>query len=108
MAGLYQLRLRRGITILNFMFDGRTIANAPDFGNVSYFDSPKYNRLLEQASRLTGDERERAYSALDVDLSKNAAPAIPISYDRVLSLVSARTGCVVVNPELDLTAVCLK
>ena len=97
-----------GDTILNFMFDGRTIANAPDFGNVSYFDSPKYNRLLEQASRLTGDERERAYSALDVDISKNAAPAIPISYDRVLNLVSARTGCVVVNPNLDLTAVCLK
>jgi peptide/nickel transport system substrate-binding protein len=99
-----------GDTILNWMFDGRTIANAPNFGNLSYFNSPKYNRLLERASRLPygGAEREEAYAALDVDISRNAAPAIPISYDRAFTLVSARTGCVVVNPTLDLTAVCLK
>ena len=94
---------------LNWMFDGRTIANAPDFGNLSYFDSRKYNRLLEQASRLPyGPERDEAYAELDVDISKNAAPVIPISYDSILTLVSARTGCVVVNPYLDLAAVCLK
>jgi peptide/nickel transport system substrate-binding protein len=98
-----------GDTILNWMFDGRTIANAPNFGNLSYFNSPKYNRLLERASRLPyGAEREEAYAALDVDISRNVAPAIPISYDRAFTLVSARTGCVVVNPTLDLTAVCLK
>ena len=97
------------LTLLNWMFDGGTIANAPNFGNLSYFDSPKYNRLLEQASRLPlGAERDRAYAALDVDLAKNVAPAIPISYDRILTLVSQRTGCVVVNPYLDLAAVCLK
>ena len=91
------------------MFDGSTIANAPNFGNLSYLDSPKYNRRLRQASQLpVGPERERAYAALDVDISRNVAPAIPISYDRVLTLVSARTGCVVVNPFLDLAAVCLK
>ena len=90
------------------MFDGRTIANAPGFGNFSYFDSPKYNRLLERPRGSLWAERDEAYGELDVDISKNAAPAIPISYDSILTLVSARTGCVVVNPYLDLTAVCLK
>ena len=62
-------------SILNWMFDGRTIADAPNFGNWSYFDSPKYNRLLEEASRLTGAKRDQAYRDLDVMLSRDAAPA---------------------------------
>jgi peptide/nickel transport system substrate-binding protein len=98
-----------GDTILNWMFDGRTIVNAPDFGNFSYFDSPKYNRLLERASRMPyGTVRSRTYADLDIDLARNAAPAIALAYDRILTLVSSRTGCVVVNPFLDLAAVCLK
>ena len=91
------------------MFDGRTIADAPEFGNFSYFNSPKYNRALAQASRIpTGPERYRTYGELDVDIARNAAPAIAVSYDNTPTLVSARTGCVIVNPELDLAAVCLK
>ena len=88
------------------IFDGRTIGQ-PGNNNWSYFNSPKYNRLLDQASRLTGDERYRAYGELDVRLSRDAAPAIPISVVNALAFVSARTGCVLMNPWLDLTAVCL-
>jgi ABC-type transport system substrate-binding protein len=93
---------------LNFLFDGRTIGE-PGFGNYSYFNSRKYNRLLDAASRLpVGSERYRSYGELDVDIAKNAAPAIAFAYDNTLTLVGPRTGCVIVNPELDLTAVCLK
>jgi peptide/nickel transport system substrate-binding protein len=95
-------------SILNWMFDGRTIADAPNFGNWSYFDSPKYNRLLEEASRLTGAKRDQAYRELDVMLSRDAAPAIPFAALNAWAFVSARVGCVVMNPGLDLTAVCLK
>jgi peptide/nickel transport system substrate-binding protein len=95
-------------SLLNFLFDGRTIGQ-PNFGDLSYFNSPKYNSLLARASRIpVGTERYRTYGELDVDLAKNAAPAIAVSYDNTPTLVSARTGCVVVNPELDLAAVCLK
>ena len=98
-----------GETILNWMFDGTTIANAPDFGNISYFNSPRHNRLLERASQLPlGPARDRAYAALDVDLARNAAPAVAYAYDRFLTLVSERTDCVIVNPYLDLAAVCLR
>jgi ABC-type transport system substrate-binding protein len=89
------------------IFDGRTIGQ-PGSSNFSYFNSPKYNRLLDRAARLSGDERYRAYGELDVQLSRDAAPAIPISVVNALVFVSARVGCVVTNPFLDLTAVCLK
>ncbi len=89
------------------MFDGRTIGR-PGFVNWSYFSAARYNRLLDQASALYGEPRYRAYGELDVQISRDEAPAIPYAYDNALSLVSARTGCVIVNPYLDLAAVCLK
>ena len=88
-------------------FDGRTIGRL-DSGNLGSFNSPKVNRLLDDASRLTGDARYRAYAELDVLLARDFAPAIPISVVNALAFVSKRTGCIVMNPFLDLTAVCLK
>ncbi len=70
-------QMARDPSFLEWMFDGRSIANAPDFGNWSYFNSPKYNRLFDEASRLTGAERYRVYAELDVRLSRDVAPAIP-------------------------------
>lgn len=92
---------------LAFLFDGRSIGD-PQSGNWSYYNSPKYNRRFEAASRLTGADRYRAYGALDVDLARDAAPAVPYGVPNALTFVSAHVGCVVVNPTLDLTAVCLK
>lgn len=94
--------------ILNDLFDGRTIGR-PGNINWSYFSSAKYNALLDAASRLpVGAKRSRVYGALDVDIARNAAPAIAVSYDNALTFVSKRTGCVIANPFLDLAAVCLK
>jgi peptide/nickel transport system substrate-binding protein len=95
-------------SLLNDIFDGRTIGQ-PGSNNLSHFNSPKYNSMLEAVARLpVSRARARAYGALDVDLSRNAAPAVPVAYEYALTLVSARAGCVVVNPQLDLAAVCLK
>lgn len=95
-------------SFLNDLFHGGSIGKSGS-SNYSYFDSPYFNRVLERTSRLPiGPERNRAYGALDVAISRDAAPAIPYSYDNTLTLVSRRTGCVIVNPELDLAAVCLK
>jgi ABC-type transport system substrate-binding protein len=89
------------------LFDGRTIGR-PGNQNWSYFNSPKVNRLLDVAARLTGSERNRAYGDLDVLLSEDLAPAIPVSIVNAPTFVSARVGCIALNPWLDLTAVCLK
>jgi len=89
------------------IFDGSTIGT-PANTDYSYFNSSKYNRLLRAASLLTGEARYRAYGKLDVEITRDAAPGVAYGMDNALTLVSARTGCVVVNPYLDLEAVCLK
>jgi peptide/nickel transport system substrate-binding protein len=92
---------------LTGLFDGALIGT-PGNSNLSYFDSPAWNRALRQASRLTGQARYRAFGKLDVQIARDAAPAVAYGFDNALTVVSARTGCVVVNPELDLAAACLR
>jgi peptide/nickel transport system substrate-binding protein len=94
-------------TVLNGLFDGGLIGK-PSNGNYSNFNSPKWNRTLRRASRLPRNRFNRAYGRLDVSIAGGAAPAVAWSVDNALTLVSARTGCVVVNPYLDLEAVCIK
>jgi ABC-type transport system substrate-binding protein len=93
--------------VLNVLFDGRLIDTPYSF-DVGRFDSPKYNALLDAASRLTGLARYRAYGKLDIRLARKAAPMVPYENERVSNFVSTRVGCIVVNPFLDLAAVCLK
>jgi peptide/nickel transport system substrate-binding protein len=93
--------------ILNLLFDGSTIGK-PGNGNYSYFNSPKWNRILSRAARLRGEARYRTYGRLDVELARDEAPAAVWGVDDALTLVSARTRCVIANPYLDLATVCLK
>jgi peptide/nickel transport system substrate-binding protein len=92
--------------MLNVLFDGRLIGTPYGF-NLSYFNSRRYNALLDAASRLTGSARYRAYGKLDVDLAENQAPMVAYENETILTLVSKRVGCLVLNPFLDLAAVCL-
>jgi ABC-type transport system substrate-binding protein len=89
------------------LFDGRTIV-PPSTDNYARFNSPEYNRLIEQASLLRGTPRYAAFGELDVRLARDEAPAIAYSNGNSWAFVSARTGCVVMNPYFDLTAICLK
>jgi len=88
-------------------FDGRTIGQ-PDNSNWSYFKSSKFDRLLDRAAGLSGAARYKAYGELDMQLARDAAPAIAVLNPNTWAFVSARVDCVVMNPSLDLTAVCLK
>lgn len=95
---------------LDCLFDGKWI-RGPEHENGcdwSYFNSPRFNRRLSAASRLTGAARSRAFGKLDLELTRDAAPAIPFAHGNELTLVSRRTGCVILNPSLDLDAVCLR
>jgi peptide/nickel transport system substrate-binding protein len=89
--------------ILNVLLDGRFIGGT----NYARFDSGKYNRLLRRAAGLRGSARRQAYGGLDVQLARDAAPMIPVEYNNAPTLVSERTGCIVLRPYLDLTAACL-
>ena len=89
---------------LNLYFESRFIGRT----NASNLRSAKYDGRLRAASRLRGDERLRAYGQLDVDLMRDVAAVVPLTYIREPTLVSKRVGCVLLRPALDLAAVCLK
>jgi ABC-type transport system substrate-binding protein len=89
---------------LNVFFDSRFIGGS----NWARFDSPEYDRQLRRAASLQGRARARAYGALDVRLARDAAPMAGTAFMNEPTLLSERVGCIVLRPELDLTAVCLK
>ena len=76
--------------------------------NWTHLNDPRINRLLDRAARLSGPPRYRAYGNVDVQLARDAAPAVAVLNPNTWAFVSSRVGCVVMNPSLDLTAVCLK
>ena len=92
-------------TYVNSLFDSQFIGAG---GNIGRFASPKYDRLMRHAAHLQGAARYRAYAQLDAQLMRDAAPSAPIALFTEPTLVSARLGCLVLRPALDLTAACLK
>ena len=64
---------------------------------------------MRQAARLPqGARRGSTYSALDAELARDSAPFAAVDVLNEPTLVSARVGCIVLRPVLDLTAVCLR
>ena len=57
---------------INVLLDGQNI-QAANNSNYSYLSSPKYNKLMTDASKLSGGARYDAYGKLDVDMMRNAA-----------------------------------
>jgi peptide/nickel transport system substrate-binding protein len=94
---------------LNVLLSGDSLHDSNN-NNVAYFNSPKYNKAMDQASHLVGAKRFSTYGALDVDMMKNDPPwAVRANInDRIF--VSKRTGCFVFNAvfSVDLAAVCIK
>jgi peptide/nickel transport system substrate-binding protein len=93
---------------LHMIFDGRQLRSSTEHFNFSHFDVPRINRRLDEISRLTGRAFQREYGDLDVELARDYVPAVAYAYLNELTLVSARTGCVVNNPFFNLAAVCLR
>jgi ABC-type transport system substrate-binding protein len=95
---------------INVLFDG-TRLQAENNVNVSYFNDPAFNRKMEQAARLSGDERLRTYGNLDIDMMRNGAPAAPYINTNSRIFVSEELGCYNfsnVNSSTNLVAVCKK
>jgi hypothetical protein len=68
-------------------------------------------RKLERAARLTGAARYRAYTALSVELARDAAPWVVYATGTEREFFSARIGCQVFQPvigSVDLAALCAR
>jgi peptide/nickel transport system substrate-binding protein len=93
---------------INLLLDGRTIQRTGNLDR-SYFNSPYYNRLIDQAGSLSGDARYAAYGKLAVDIARSAAPMAAYMDRNTRFLVSSRVGCVRVGAHgLDLAELCIK
>jgi peptide/nickel transport system substrate-binding protein len=90
---------------VNLLLEGRFVGGT----NITGFASSGYDELMRRAARLPDARaRNRAYGDLDVRLARDAAPLAALNIVNEATLVSARVGCVVLRPVLDLTAVCLE
>jgi ABC-type transport system substrate-binding protein len=82
---------------INVLLDGSNIQEANN-SNYSYLNSPKYNKLMADASKMSGAARYDAYGKLDVDLMRNAAPWAPLSNGNVREFISARVTNYLFHP----------
>jgi ABC-type oligopeptide transport system substrate-binding subunit len=94
---------------INVLLSGDSLHESNN-NNVAYFNDPAYNKKMLAAAKLSGAKRYSTYGALDVDISKNAAPWAARNNFNDRILVSKRVGCFTFNPiySVDLAALCLK
>jgi len=94
---------------INVLLSGNSLHDSNN-NNVAYFNSAKYNKQMEAASRLSGAARYQAYGNLDVDMFKNDPPWAAYQNFNSRIFVSKRFGCFVYNAiyTIDLAAACLK
>jgi ABC-type transport system substrate-binding protein len=79
---------------INILLSGTSI-QADNNVNLSYFNSPVWNKRMDQASKLSGQARYNAYAAIDSGLMKGPAPQAPYIDTNARIFVSKRVGCYV-------------
>ena len=82
---------------INVLLDGQNIQDANN-SNYSYLNSPKYNKMMTDASKLSGAARYDAYGKLDVDMMQNGAPWAPLSNGNVREFISSRVSNYIFHP----------
>ena len=82
---------------INVLLDGQNIQDANN-SNYSYFNSTKYNKLMTDAAKLSGQSRYDAYGKLDVDMMRDAAPWAPLSNGNVREFISERVTNYLFHP----------
>ena len=96
---------------INKLLSGDTIQDVQN-NNVSYFNNPTANRLMNKAAQLRGTKRFSTYGNLDLLIQKNYAPTAPIDNRNDREFFSSRvaTNTVKTSPvyEIDMGKLALK
>ena len=96
---------------INKLLSGDTIQDVQN-NNVSYFNNPTANKLMNKAAQLRGTKRFSTYGNLDILINKNYAPTAPIDNRNDREFFSARvaTNTVKTSPvyEIDMGKLALK
>jgi peptide/nickel transport system substrate-binding protein len=77
---------------LNVLLDG---SNIPETGgnNFSFFNDPSFNKRMQDANQLTGEERDKTYGQIATDLAKGPAPWASRSTGTNIDFFGSRIGC---------------
>jgi peptide/nickel transport system substrate-binding protein len=96
---------------INKLLSGDTIQDVQN-NNVSYFNNPTANKLMNKAAQLRGTKRFTTYGNLDNQIQKTWAPTAPIDNRNDREFFSARvaTNTVKTSPvyEIDMGQLALK
>jgi peptide/nickel transport system substrate-binding protein len=90
------------------LLDGRTI-RAIGNTNLSYYVDPQFSHALDEAQRLHGEQRIRAYERLDVDVARTSAPLAAYANVAARVFLAQRVKCVTYQPVygIDIAGLCL-
>jgi ABC-type oligopeptide transport system substrate-binding subunit len=75
---------------INVLLDGRQIPDDGTSNNLAFFNSAKFNALMDKAALTSGDARYKLYGNLDLQIMKDAAPWAPYINGNNRILVSKR------------------
>ena len=77
---------------INVLLDG---SNIPETGgnNFSFFNDPSFNKRMQDANQLTGEERDKTYGQIATDLAKGPAPWASRSTGTNIDFFGSRIGC---------------
>jgi peptide/nickel transport system substrate-binding protein len=95
---------------INILLDGTTIGPTSN-NNDAYYNNPKFNNQMHKAALITaGDNRDKAFDALDKAMMAQDPPWGPMFNRTNRLFVSSHIGCFTYNPvfEVDLAALCKK
>ena len=95
--------------LVDKLLDSRVIREVGNT-NISYFESPRFDRSIDEAQQLSGIARDRAYGQLGLAVARTEAPLAAYAVLNARVFVSARVGCVTYQSVygLDLAGVCLR
>jgi ABC-type oligopeptide transport system substrate-binding subunit len=82
---------------IDILLNGNNI-HAANNNNLAYLNVPKINNLMAAANKKIGPARYRAYSNLDILLTKSYAPWAAYDNRNVREFVSAKTGGYIFQP----------
>jgi len=94
---------------INILLDGSNIQKTGNV-NFAYFTDPEWQQKMQDAAKLSGDQRFSTYGQLDVDMSKGPAPWASRSNSNQIDLFSSRVGGITFHPvySMDLNTVYIR
>jgi peptide/nickel transport system substrate-binding protein len=94
---------------VNVLLDGDNIQESGNV-NFAYFDDPAFNKKMDDAAVLEGDERYATYGDLDIEITRDGAPWASYMNDLQQDFFSARVGCQSFHPvySMSLAKLCLR